>query len=78
MSGLRDRVAVAGVGYSQIGRSTGRSEGSLATIRSSGRGPRATGMRMEAEAFGRLCARSRAERRIAPLWPPAPGTAVER
>ena len=50
----------------------------LATIRSSGRGPRATGMRMEAEAFGRLCARSRAERRITPLWPPDPGTAVER
>ncbi|HEY4408299.1 MAG TPA: thiolase family protein [Acidimicrobiia bacterium] len=32
MSGaaLRDKVVVAGVGYSQIGRSTGRSEGSLA------------------------------------------------
>ena len=27
---LRDRVVVAGVGYSQIARSTGRSEGSLA------------------------------------------------
>ena len=51
----------------------------LATIRSSGRATRAAGMRMEAEAFGRLCARSRAERRIAPLWPPpAPGPAVER
>ena len=30
MSELRDKVVVAGVGYSQIGRSTGRSEGSLA------------------------------------------------
>lgn len=51
----------------------------LATIRTSGRGTRAAGMRMEAEAFGRLCARSRAERRITPLWPPpAPGPAVER
>jgi enoyl-CoA hydratase/carnithine racemase len=51
----------------------------LATIRFGGRGPRGAGMRLEAEAFGRLCARSRAERRITPLWPPqAPGTAVER
>ena len=30
MSELSDKVVVAGVGYSQIGRSTGRSEGSLA------------------------------------------------
>jgi enoyl-CoA hydratase len=43
----------------------------LATIRG-GRGPRRAGMRGEAEAFGRLCARSRAERRITPLWPAPP------
>lgn len=38
----------------------------LATMRSV---PRGTGMRVEAEAFGRLCARSRAKQRIGPLWP---------
>jgi enoyl-CoA hydratase len=51
----------------------------LATIRGGGGGPRVAGMRAEAEAFGRLCARSRAGRNIKPLWPPSvQGTAVER
>ncbi|HEV7861779.1 MAG TPA: thiolase family protein, partial [Acidimicrobiia bacterium] len=34
MSALQDKVVVAGVGYSQIARSTGRSEGSLAVVAS--------------------------------------------
>lgn len=50
----------------------------LASIRG-GRGPRRAGMREEAAAFGRLCARRRTGRNITRLWPPsAQGTAVER
>lgn len=44
----------------------------LATLRIGARAPRG-GMQAEAEAFGRLCARSRADERIQPLWPPDAG-----
>jgi enoyl-CoA hydratase/carnithine racemase len=42
----------------------------LATLRIGGGATRANGLRVEADAFGRLCARSRAEERLRPLWPP--------